>query len=280
MKISELFENTKSGVEGLRPDNIQNIINDEVEIYGKSVSVTDKNKIPGTGEIPIEKPTHWIRVKDVICVYVDMEGSTRMSATQHPGGTAKIYRLFTNTAIRIFHDFGASYIDVKGDGVFALFNYDRPHTALASAVSFKTFVRNEFTPMVEEKTKLTIGGHYGIDQKSVLVRKLGLKRVGDRTDRQNEVWAGRTVNMAAKLASKSTGDTLWVSDRYHKNLKDPKATHTCGCPNGESVPLWDTEDVSGNDLFDFNTVYVLGTNWCKNHGKSFCRDLIIADGSD
>src|SRR5690606_7789353 len=103
------------------------------------------------------------------------------------------------------------------------------YTALAATVSVKTFVKNEFTPKVEDKTGLEIGGHFGMDQRTVLVRKMGLKFVEGRTDRQNEVWAGKPVNMAAKLASRSTDNKLWVSDRFYDGLKDEKATMSCGC---------------------------------------------------
>ena len=33
-----------------------------------------------------------------------MEGSTKLSATTHPNTTAKCYRYFTQTAVKIFHE--------------------------------------------------------------------------------------------------------------------------------------------------------------------------------
>ena len=68
-----------------------------------------------------------------------MLGSTQFSASTHENATAGAYQLFTGTAVAIFDSFEASYIDVKGDGVFALFNGDQPYRALAAAVTFKTF---------------------------------------------------------------------------------------------------------------------------------------------
>jgi len=206
-----------------------------------------------------------------------MEGSTKLSAGSHDKTTAKAYRLFTETAIRIFHAFGAAYIDIKGDGVFSLFNSDQPYSALAATVSFKTFVHEYFTPKVQALTDQYIGGHFGIDQKTVLVRRFGLKRHQSRTDRQNEVWAGKPVNMAAKLASLSTDNKLWVSERFFANLKDEMATHSCGCLNGEKAELWRKEDVSDDSRFDFDTAYSLGSNWCEKHGKSFCSNLVNLD---
>jgi class 3 adenylate cyclase len=90
---------------------------------------------------------------------------------------------------------------VRGDGVFALFNSDQVYRALAAAITFTTFAREVFATEMKKLGYEGIGAHIGIDQKPVLVRKIGLKRIDDRTDRQNEAWAGKPVNMAAKLAS-------------------------------------------------------------------------------
>ncbi|MEQ8754576.1 MAG: hypothetical protein RID09_13825 [Coleofasciculus sp. G1-WW12-02] len=266
-----------SATEGRLLPAIEEIIKTELSNFNQSVSITKRNQIPDTPQIPIQKPTHWLKIPDVICCFVDMEGSTKLSAGLHDKTTAKAYRLFTETAIRIFHDFGAAYIDIKGDGVFSLFNQNQPYVALAASVSFKTFVYDHFTPQVKKLTDKDVGGHFGIDQKTVLVRRFGLKRSQNRTDRQNEVWAGKPINMAAKLASLSTDNTLWVSDRFFRNLKDEKAIYSCGCPNGETKPLWQKENVSNDSRFDFDTAYSLGSNWCKKHGKLFCKRLLELD---
>jgi hypothetical protein len=77
-----------------------------------------------------------------------------------------------------------------------------------------------------------VGCHLGIDQETALVRKLGLKQYADRTDRQNEVWAGKPVNMAAKLASISEDDELLVSERFFKNIQHELVIKSCGCKEG------------------------------------------------
>lgn len=263
--------------DGMLASAVDNLIKQELDIFNQAVSITNQNTLPDTQNIPIEKPTHWLKIPNVICCFVDMEGSTKLSASLHDKSTAKAYRLFTETAIRIFAEFDAAYIDVKGDGVFALFDDDKPYTALAATVSFKTFVAEWFTPKIKQKTDLEIGGHFGIDQKTVLVRKFGFKRHNGRTDRQNEVWAGKPVNMAAKLASMSTGNRLWVSDRYFKNLEDEKALLSCGCLSGEKKSLWQLEDLSQESKFDFDIAHSLGSNWCSKHGKSFCAALVKLD---
>lgn len=270
--------------------SIQSIIEEQIEIYKRGTTIQNQNNIPSTEKIRIEssdKPWHWLKIPDVICVFVDMKGSTQLSATRQDKTMAGVYQLFTNTAIKIFHHFQTPYIDIKGDGVFALFNQDQVYRALAATVTFKTFVRKKFTPIIKAKTNgIEVGGHYGIDQKTVLVRKIGLKVNPNRDDphRQNEVWAGKPVNMAAKLASMAEMDELLVSERYFDRIKDPHALSSCGCINGketqESKDLWTLKNVSESGKFDFDTAYSLKSIWCKKHGKEYCNKLLEPESSN
>src|SRR5262249_43701313 len=120
------------------PQVYRDLIDDQLNIFRRGQSVTVRNDIPETTAIPIENPNHWLKIPDVICVFVDMKGSTKLSVTAHERGTASAYQLFTGTAVRLFAEFETPYIDVQGDGVFGLFNSDQVYRALAAAVTFKT----------------------------------------------------------------------------------------------------------------------------------------------
>jgi len=259
------------------PSRYKRIIDDELSIFKNSVSVTSRNSIPDTSQIPIENPSHWLKIPDVVCVFVDMIGSTKLSASNHQNSTAKAYRLFSSTAVRLFSEFEASYIDLKGDGVFALFDANQVHRALAAAVTFKTFAKEEFVPKVRKDTDLEIGFHGGIDQKTVLVRKVGFKRHKGRTDRQNEVWAGKTVNMSSKLAAKAGPNGLAISERYFESLTAEEALRSCGCPDGDKVDLWDEVELEDDPNFDFKTYYRLTSCWCAEHGSDYCKRILDAD---
>lgn len=263
--------------ENQMPAQFREVIQEQTEIFEEGRSVQVVNSIPPTTKIPIQNPAHWLKIPDVICVYVDMLGSTRLSAESHGKSTAGAYQLFTGTGVRLFSAFEAPYIDVRGDGVFALYDSVQPYRALAAAVSFKTFARQEFVHKMEEICDAEVGCHIGIDQHTVLVRKLGFKRYRDRSDRQNEVWAGRPVNMAAKLASSSEDDELIASDRYFENLEDEHALRTCGCPDGQKRDLWSSVDLSEDDRFDFDSAYVLKSAWCSTHGKEYCEAILQLD---
>jgi len=263
------------------PERFRLEIQEQIDIYNQKRTFEERKSIPDTKDIPIQDKTRWFRIRSVICVYVDMLGSTQLSASTNESATAGAYQLFTGTAVAIFDSFEAPYIDVKGDGVFALFDGNQPYRALAAAVTFKTFSKEEFVQKVKEATGLTVGCHIGVDQKLVLVKKLGLKRYADRTDRQNEVWAGKPVNMAAKLASQTVDGDLLVSERFYANITDGHARYSCGCQNGQPTEtrtlLWSTVDLSGDNKFDFGTAHCLKSYWCPRHGNEYCEKLLTLD---
>lgn len=264
--------------------SINAIVDNELRIFSSSViDINPNRKIPETNEIPIDNPKEWVKVNNVVCVFVDMAGSTKLSVTVNPSVVAKAYRLFSQTIVKIFHDFDTPYIDLKGDGVFALFDSDQVHRALAAAVTCKTFADEVFIPEIEKATKgnVSIGFHGGIDQGTLLVRKIGLKKHGGRTDRQNEVWAGKTVNVACKLCSIAQNNELVVSDRYYKKLTARSARYSCGCDgNGnttESKTLWTSSPVPDDKNFDFEICHRLENKWCKVHGAESSNSMVEAD---
>jgi class 3 adenylate cyclase len=257
------------------PEKYRNIVNGQLEKFKKTVFTEEVSEIPHVDDIPTESSARWLKIKDVICVYVDMKNSTGLSATHHAATTGKIYTLFTGTAVRLFKEFGASYIDIKGDGVFALFNSNKVHTAFASAVTFKTFIREEFTGKVTNKTSVDTGVHIGIHQATLIVSKIGLRKTASRGDMHNEVWAGKTVNMAAKLASLSGDDEIHVSAHYYKNLKSEKTLFCCEC--SDKTSLWNELDLSDDERFSFDDAKVLKSVWCKTHGAEYLNAIIAED---
>lgn len=259
------------------PEQYRRPLDAQIAIYSQGRSIQQVARIPDTKDIPLDDRSHWLKIPGVICVYVDMVDSTHLSAMNHDNSTAGAFQLFSDSAVRLFDAFEASYIDVRGDGVFALFDVDQPYRAVAAAISFKTFAKEEFVPRIEKDTGLTLGAHIGVDQKTVLVKKLGIRQRGGRGDRQNEVWAGKPVNMAAKLASLTTAGQLLVSERVYNRVTHEKVRMSCGCPNGVPKPLWTERDVSADRRFDFSKVYLLESNWCQSHGAAFCESTVSLD---
>jgi len=256
--------------------SILSIVNNAEKIFKDGASVQEVNRIPQPQRIP-QRGNHWKKVKNIISVFVDMKGSTKLSAVKHDKSTAEIYQFFTDTMVRIARTFGSSYVDIKGDGVFALFNGDLPHTALCAAVSCKTFATENFHKKTKSKRAVDLECHIGIDCKTVLVKRVGMEpRGGDDSHLRNEVWAGRPVNMSAKLAGYAGSGELLASDRFYNQLTESKAIYSCGCgpQEGEPEVLWEETDVSGDDKFDFEKAFLLRSQWCSVHGKEYCKALL------
>lgn len=256
------------------PKRFQPIIDEQVRLYKQKRTAESRVDIPPTDQIPLKDPLRWLQIPNVISVFVDMKGSTQLSAQKHARGTAGAYQLFTGTAVALFHEFEAPYIDVRGDGVFALFNQDQVYRALAAAITFKTFAKTVFVPQLKGITNLELGAHIGIDQETVLVRKIGLKRHSDRTDRQNEVWAGKPVNMSSKLAAIAGVDELLVSERYYQRVSSLISQKISECSGNQKRNLWEQVKIKGDRTFDFETAYRLDLWWSEKHGRE-CYNAIM-----
>lgn len=256
----------------------RDVIDAEKAIFDEGAKVDKCSGIPPLDDIPLIDRNKWLEIPSIICVYIDMKDSTKLSVSAKEKDVASAFQLYTGTAVRLLNAVGAKYIDVRGDGAFGLFDAGQEHTALVAAVTFKTFASDVGIPAIEDQTGVRVGSHIGIDQSSVLVRRVGMRETEDRYDRQNEVWAGRPVNMAAKLAGLTEDDELRVSDRFYNKLINEKATQSCGCgADGKKSRLWETVDVSAEGKFDFNTAYCLLSNWCPKHGKEFMEALLAHD---
>lgn len=256
---------------------IQDIVENNLELARERFSHTIKNKIPIDGKFPMDNHKHWLKIPDVICVFTDMIGSTQLTASTSENTTTKAYFLFTQTITQIFHHYGASYIDIQGDGVFGLFNKGEEYKAFVCAITIKTAIQENILPKIEDITSKKVGLHIGIDQKSVLVKNLGFRKVNDREDRKDAVWAGKPINMAAKLSSMSKAKELLVSDRYFKRIQNELVTLSCGCNNGnpsdEKATLWEEIDVSDEEKFDFDVAWKLSSIWCELHGLEYLSQI-------
>lgn len=259
-------------------EKCREVIDAEKKVFDAGAKVEKTSAIPALDAIPLIDRSKWLKVPSVICVYIDMKDSTKLSVDAKEKDVASAFQLYTGTAVRLLNALDAKYIDVRGDGAFGLFDEGQEYTALVAAVTFKTFANTVAVPSIESRTGVRVGSHVAIDQSSLLVRRVGMRESEDRYDRQNEVWAGRPVNMAAKLASLTADDELLVSKRYFDELKDEKSTTSCGCgADGKKTSLWSKVDVSADGRFDFDTAYKLSSSWCSKHGKEFMEALLDLD---
>jgi class 3 adenylate cyclase len=219
----------------------------------------------------------WTRMDDVVALAVDLKGSTALDFKgKHANTSARLYEAVTGCGVRLLSDFNPQFVDIQGDGFFALFHGERRYErALCAGITLKTFSSRDLVPAIEEtmsdrfpKTGLKVG---------LAASALVVKRVGTR--KTNEpVWAGKAVNWATKCAQRADAHELIATSKvFNKFANNNYVTHSCGCLNGEpggSISyLW--SDTVVEALGDGNVdCKLLKTCWCKNCGSDFCQAIL------
>ena len=249
------------------------------------VQITRKNEVPEQG------PTNrgvWFQVPGVTAVFADLKRSTELTAETRPKTSAFAYTHFVRAMAVILERFSAGFIDIQGDAVFGLFSEGSEFQAAAAAVTMRSLVETEVASQFGEDTSTDwvpkVG--IGVDRGILLVRRLGL-----RGTKQNEVWAGKSVNMAAKLSSVAIGNQIVVSDRVFTRFRSASKLRkrvllwSCGCDTGiegdgldadegETTCLWVHEVVPEGIGLDFDEILRLNSPWCSTHGSEFCETLV------
>ena len=249
-------------------------------------------QITRMNEVPDEGPTNkglWFQIPQTTAVFADLKGSTMLSAMASPEVVARAYTYFVRAMALTFERHGARYVDIQGDGLFGLFSgKGSTFNAAACAITMKTLVVRDLSIRFKNETdadwEMEVG--LGIDQGTLLVRRLGL-----RGTKQNEVWAGKPVNMAAKLSSLAGPNQLLVSDRVfalYKNasqLRQRALIWSCGCDEEDAGKgldvainltscLWEEEPAPQDIGLDFENIHRLCSKWCKIHGPDFFETIV------
>ena len=250
------------------------------------VKITRKDDVPDSG------PTNsgvWYQIPQVTAVFADLKRSTELSAENSPRVAARAYTYFIRAMTVILNQFDAKYVDIQGDGIFGLFSGKGSRfMAAACAITMRTQVEREVAVRFKSDTSsdrdLTAG--VGIDHGTLLVRRLGL-----RGTKQNEVWAGKPVNMSAKLSSLAGSNQVVASGRVFRQYEEASELRqrallwTCGCdgdtegpgldaPVGRTSYLWEEETVPEDLGLDFQTFHILESKWCMIHGPEFCETIV------
>jgi class 3 adenylate cyclase len=247
-------------------------------LMASDFEIKNVTQIPNNENIPLEG-NKWLKAETISCVYIDLVKSTELQVIKEPKSTAKIYQLFVENMVRTLDNYDAEFIDVRGDGGFGIFVGSRASiSSLCAAITFKTLCSRHLENLF---ANFKIKPHIGIDQKTVLFKQIGM-----RGDRKNVVWAGKPVNMAAKLASLADAQQVAISERVYQVFKSVEcsryAVMSCGCVSGisgnTSTNLWAEKDVTDVKFFDFDRAYTNPALWCEKHGDEYCAALMKVVG--
>lgn len=230
--------------------------------------------------LPDAAGTTWYRLDHTVAVFADLKNSTQLSVGRHPRTTAAIYRAATGNVVKIFHDLGADFIQIQGDGVFGLFWGDKAvERAICAGITIKTFSERVLQPKLEARWPKApeTGFKVGIASGRVLVKNIGTPR---NSNEQEPVWAGKPVNHAAKAAQQADRNELIVTGSIWLAIENNDyLTASCG-HDGASDPtspaeLWcDVEiDKLGHDEDDA-AGRLLASCWCEECGPTFMKAIL------
>ena len=258
-------------------------LNDQASL---GVQVVNQEDVPETG--PANRGL-WLRVPNVTAVFADLKGSTALNSSVSPEVAAIAYTYFNRAMTVILERFSAGYVEIQGDGIFGLFAGKRSmFHAAACAITMRSQVEEivavRFKRDASVQWDLKVG--VGVDMGTLIVRQLGL-----RGTKLNEVWAGRPVNVAAKLSSAAGPNQVAVSDRmfagYERaaRIRRRALIWSCGCGRrnrgeglgavaGKTSNLWERQAAPKNMGLDFESVYTRKPGWCEQHGAEFCEAVL------
>lgn len=210
----------------------------------------------------------------------DLSQSTKLSlGRQHLKSTARIYEAATGGAIRLINDdlFAPDFIDIQGDGFFALFHGDRAmERAVCAGITLKTWSVRHLVPEIKERigarcpeTGFKVGMAAGT---------LAVKNVGKPRKSQEPVWAGKPVNWAYKCAQTAERHQLIVTAKVWERVRDNdylrwscggSETHGEGSPQDLWANSWvDALGEAGHDC------HLLKSGWCTECGDAFCEAVL------
>jgi class 3 adenylate cyclase len=243
-----------------------------------AVQITESDEFPADKDV-IGEGRSWMKLTDVVAVVSDLKNSTALSLKKHPKTTAQLYEAVTGNAVEIVAKFHPDFVDIQGDGLFALYHGDRAYErALCAGITLKTFSAHHLVPAIENwegrgndfpETGLKVGMNAGM----LAVKKIGVKsRYIEWTE---PVWAGRPVNWAFKCAQAADANQLVATKSvFGKFDRNDYVTHSCAHLEGD-VPakLWAPIEVEPLDKYDVPTM-ILKTLWCDQCGDKFCQAIL------
>lgn len=267
--------------------NIVNVV-DELAAEAKSdletsVGIEETRTFPDVAGLPLEKNQDgqyvWKKITDVSVVATDLKSSTAVSYGKQDRIGARLYQASTGNCSKVLQQFTPDFVDIQGDGLFAVFAGDNHHErAICAAISLNTFgtklavqLREQLGEDVPEMKES--GLRIGADRGVLLVKKIGV-----RGTHNEPVWAGKPVNYATKCAQAAAPGQVVVTGRFFQDLRQNEfVRYSCGCSGGEAghaiAPLWRKTTLESIGRGEENA-RELGSCWCANCGADFCRAIL------
>jgi adenylate cyclase len=155
---------------------------------------------------------------DIVVLYVDMEGSTSLSATLDSDTYSKIVEIFLNEMSGVIDNYRGYVHKFIGDQAVGVFPADVNFTgmsdsAIQAAIMIRSVVEDVVNPILKSKGLPQIGFHIGLDVGRVRIERLGAKDIAAVDD-----IIGHTMNLTAKILALSGHNDILLGGQMHRLL--------------------------------------------------------------
>ena len=163
---------------------------------------------------------HVNRKVDIVILYADIDGSTKMSMTTSPADFGTILHIFSQEMTLVISESGGYTLKYVGDAVIALFpaQYDKKQASRSSvecARQMLDVIANGINPELRThglpELRIKISIEFG-DVQVVLY--------GKSLERSHIDIVGSSISTAAKMISLAPSGQIIVGQRIHKTLTD------------------------------------------------------------
>jgi class 3 adenylate cyclase len=235
-----------------------------------TAEVIDVDEFPLLDDMYSEVPK-WLRMQDVVAVVADLKGSTKLNFGKYANTSARLYEAVTGTLVRGVNAFDADFVDIQGDGLFALFHGARRYErAMCAGITIKTLSADTLAALVEDHFSDQFprtGIKVGMDASRLLVKKVGVR------GKNEPVWAGRAVNWATKAAQAADEHQLVATRRVFQHFEDNDyVRYSCDCNPG--ADLWTQAHVEALPVDQQGECRRLLSKWCSECGADFCAAIL------
>lgn len=194
----------------------------------------------------------------VVILYVDMEGSTRISANTDPETNLKIIKIFLMQVAKIIDNFGGYVLKFVGDCAIGIFPADsdfadKCDNSIQAAMIMRSLIEDVINPLFSEKGLPEIGYHIGLDIGHVRVDNVGALDIAAFCD-----LIGYPMNLTAKIQSHAGQNEILLGKNLFELLHCDWQAH---CEKADLGKTWTMKDPLDGSIYD---VYRFLARWaCK-----------------
>lgn len=225
------------------------------------------------------KVPKWVKYDQVVAVSADLKNSTQLlESSLFNKSVAAIHDAAVGSLESIFGGLKSDFVDIQGDGAFALFTGEqRFEKALVAAVSISSYSRDVLEKALQRKwgdQGPKTGFKTGISSGSILAKK-----IGEDKDSRSPVWIGTPVNYAVKIGSEVEIHEIGISKSVAEAISSNQyLMYSCGHNRSETKRdpkiLWKNKTFETINSEEKDGL-LLAVHWCEFCGDDFIESILL-----